>query len=478
LATGFFSMIVATIATLLPLVVVAIALYVAANQPLKSRIPWVAAAVAILLGGFFIGCSPAWIHNNFIAKDPVFLTGHSGLNYYLGNHSTANGYTRIPTGLRSSQEGLLRDSILIPEREAGRPLLRAEVSEYWKSKGDAWVRNNRSAWMRLLGIKFANFWNSYQYDDLSILKLLKDEGVTLPGLRFGLAAALGLFGLVLCVACWPRSRWVAAAVLLHMAGLMSVFITERYRLAAVPGLLLLGAAGLMFLWEKIVAGAWLAVVVAVGVLSGVIWFVTIPRPEPSFWSLDFYKAGIRNTDGATEAQARERYFRKQAAQDRAQGDADGAQEHEEAAEQQKKLVPVFLDAAEHNLESAIAYVPGNADNYFALGNVWYYRHDNDRARQCYGAALVINPKHDSAYNNLGLIAFEEKRWADVEKFLQQALAIEPEDGDRWHVLAQARFELGDKPGAAQAIAQALKFEPNNPTFREFASKCAPPNEAK
>src|SRR4030095_17100581 len=68
---------------------------------------------------------------------------------------------------------------------------------------------------------------------------------------FGLIAALGLPGLI--IACWkfPASRWIAAAVLLHMGSLLTVFVTELYRLAAVPGLLLFAAFGLWELWRNI-----------------------------------------------------------------------------------------------------------------------------------------------------------------------------------------------------------------------------------
>jgi tetratricopeptide (TPR) repeat protein len=474
LAAGACAMVVATILMLIPLVILAIALNVGAGRPLRSRFASVAGAIAVLLAGVYAGCSPAWIHNYFFAKDPVLLSAHGGLNYYLGNHSTANGYTKIPTGLRASQEGLLRDSILIPEREAGRALLRSEVSKYWKSKGDEYVRNNRSSWMRLLGVKLANFWNSYQYDDLSILKLLRDEGVVMPGLRFGFAAAFGLPGLIFCAWRWPRSRWVAGGVLLHMAGLMTVFITERYRLAAVPGLLLLGAAGVVFLWEKTVSAAWPTVVAAVAVIAGAVWYVTIPRTNPEFWGLDFYKAGIRNTAGATEAMARASSLERQAADARKRGDDTSAGESASAAAEHRKLIPTFLDGAQRNLETALAYVPGHAQSYAELGGVWFLKQDYERARFCFETAIAIDPKNDSALNNLGTIALRQKRWAAAAELLTLSIQADPEDGQTWYSLATARRELGDKSGALEAVTNALRFEPNNNAFKALRDQLSAP----
>src|SRR4030095_7200185 len=134
---------------------------------------------------------------------------------------------------------------------AGRPLKRSEVSTYWSQKARDWIRRHPGAWLKLLGTKFKNFWSAFSYDDISVITALRDQSVILPGEGFGLIAALGLPGLL--IACWkfPTSRWIAAAVLLHMGSLLTVFVTERYRLAAVPGLLLFAAFGLWELWRNI-----------------------------------------------------------------------------------------------------------------------------------------------------------------------------------------------------------------------------------
>ena len=449
LLAGAVAMMVATILMLLPLVVVAIALTVGAGRPLRARLLPVSGAVAVLMAGVYAGCSPVWIHNYFIAKDRVLLSAHDGLNFYLGNHATSNGYTKIPTGLRASQEGLLKDSLSIPEKEARHPLKRSEVSSYWKERGKKFIRENPVAWMRLLWRKFENFWNAFQYDDLSILKLLRDEHAAPPGLRFGFAAALGIPGLLLCWRRWPRSRWVAAATLLHMAALMPVFITERYRLAAAPGLLLLGAGGLWMLWEKIASRSWMRAGVQCALLAGSVWFVTRPQMDIGLWSLDFYKAGIRATDGA-----------------------------EAAARNDPALAAAHLAHARRNLETACAYVSDNADITFALGNVWYHTKDNTRAKQCYERALQLSIEgdrpHDGALNNLGVISLDEKRPKDAEAFFQRSIQVERNDAKTWFLLAQACKEQGDQQHAETAIAQAIERDGHNPAFQKFREELRKP----
>jgi len=475
LLAGFVAMLVATILMLLPLVVLAIALTVGRGRPLRTKILPVAGAVAVLMAGVYAGCAPVWIHNYFIAKDRVLLSAHDGLNFYLGNHATSNGYTSIPAGLRASQDGLLKDSLTIPEKTLGHPLKRWQISAFWKEKGWAFMRDQPVAWMRLLWRKFENFWNAFQYDDLSILKLLRDEHAVPPGLRFGFAAALGLPGLLLCWFRWPRSRWVAGATLLHMAALMPVFITERYRLAAAPGLLLLSVGGLWMLWENLVSRAFAKIAVQVALTLGCTWFASRPQPDIGLWSLDFYKAGIRATEGRTEP----------------------------AAQKDPKLAAAYLANARRNLETAYAYVSSNADIAFALGNVWYYSHDNARAKLCFARALQLTTirtqlsvpvpfwpvlviaefqvetgrLHDGALRNLGVIALTEKHPKEAEDFFQRAIRADPDYPEAWYLLAEACRDQGAIAHAELAIAQAIRLDGRNPDFQKFRDalrKPAPP----
>jgi tetratricopeptide (TPR) repeat protein len=471
LLAGFVAMLVATILMLLPLVVFAIALTVGRGRPLRARILPALGTVAVLMAGVYAGCSPVWIHNYFVARDRVLLSAHDGLNFYLGNHANSNGYTSIPKGLRASQDGLLKDSLTIPEKELGHPLKRSEASAFWKKKGVDFIRGQPLAWLRLLRLKFANFWNAFQYDDLSILKLLRDEVAVPPGLRFGFAAALGLPGLLLCWRRWPRSRWVAGATLLHMAALMPVFITERYRLAAAPGLLLLAVGGLWLLWENIASREWSKVALQTALILCAAWFTSIPQPDIGLWSLDFYKAGIRNTDGVTDAMSRASYFTKQAAEASARGDAGAARKNTEAAARQNALIPDFLSASLKNLESAYAYAPNSEHNAFALGDVWYYKKDYTKAKLCFERAVQLSAEggrpHEGALHNLGRIALDEKRPKEAQIRLQWSLQSDPDDATAWRLLAEAFRDQENITDAERAIAQAIRRNPANPEFLKF-----------
>ena len=157
LVIGFVAVFIATVLFLWPLVLATICFNVGKQKAIGPR--WMSrlAAAAIFVAGVFAGASPAWIHNYFIAHEPVLLSAHSGLNLWIGNNPVANGYPRIPPGLRASQDGLLRDSVTLARKLSGKDLSRSEVSRFWSDHANQWIRENRGTWFRLIATKISNF---------------------------------------------------------------------------------------------------------------------------------------------------------------------------------------------------------------------------------------------------------------------------------------------------------------------------------
>lgn len=413
---GFTAMGIATILFLVPLVLAA--LFLRWQGPLTARL----LAAALLVGGVFLGASPAWMHNYFVARDPVFLSAHSGVNFWIGNNPVATGYPKFPPGLRAGQTAMLQDSINVAEKAAGRPLKRSEVSAYWSAKARDWIQTHPGAWVQLLGTKVKNFWNAFRYDDISVLTALREQSIILPGEGFGLVAAFGLPGLLL--ACWrfPASRWIAAAVFLHMASLLTVFVTERYRLAAVPGLLLFAAFGLWQLWQNLARARWREAALFLALLFCSTAFVAQPQRDPTLWALDTYNSGLQ----ALEA-------------------------HQ-------------LPLAQRKLDLAYAYSPFNAEINFARGNLHLELGDDATAKSDYLAAIRLDPQHSGAFNNLGVLALREARWDLAARFFQSALASSPNDAKTWFLLAQAERARGELSSARSAISRAIKLDPRRPEF--------------
>lgn len=425
LLIGLMAMGVATILFLLPLVLVALLLKQADRTKIENQRRQVLAGAAVLLAGVTIGIAPCWVHNYFIARDPVLLSAHSGINFWIGNNPEANGYPRFPPGLRAGQQAMLDDSITQAEAKAGRPLKRSEVSAYWSANAKGYIRQHPLEWLKLVALKACNFWSAFQYDDLSIITVLREEGVIFPGLSFGVIAALALPGMFLAWRSAPNSRWIVGAILLLMAALLTVFITERYRLAAVPGLLLFAGFGCWAFWENIAAqrlvpaGAYLALLLASTI------FVAWPQRDPALWALDAYNTG------------------------------------------RQALESNNLIQAEKKLALAYSYVPENAETNFALGNLYLARHENSRAKSFYAVTLRLDPSHTGAYNNLGLLALEENQSALAADLFSLALQRGSHSAKNYYLLAEAHFKSGKIDDARSEIGEAIKLSPAEPEFRKL-----------
>ena len=433
---GFEAMIVATILFLVPLALVAIVMRWRdgergrgnSNFEFPSSLLRPVAAAALLITGLFAGASPCWLHNYFVAREPVMLSAHSGLNFYIGNNPVATGYPKMPPGMSAGQEGMLKDSITIAEKAEGRPLKHYEVSQYWSAKAHDYIASHRADWLRLMGKKFTNFWNSFQYDDLSLITLFSNAGLLAPGPRFGWVAALAIPGMIMAVARRRRAGWIVAAVLLHMAALMPVFVTERYRLAAVPGLLLLAAYGVWEFWSCLNRARWAPAIsyASAGLLAA--FCVATPPADAALWSLDYYNTGIKAMDQEDYPTAR------------------------------------------RDLETAYRYVQDNSEVNFALGILWQQQGDVRRAQTFYSKTLAINPRHLGAWNNLGVLASKQKAWPFAVKFFAKALEIDPSDAKTNYLEARAYAELGQWQNAQASIDTALRLNPEEEEFRTLAAQ--------
>jgi tetratricopeptide (TPR) repeat protein len=410
---------VATILFLLPLVILAVWLKSPAAVAPRFR----AVTTGLLVLGVLASTSPCWLHNYVFARDPVFLSAHSGINLWIGNNPHANGYPRFPPGLRAGQAAMLQDSIDAAESAAHHSLKRGEVSRYWSARAREYIAQHPGAWLRLLALKCRNFGNAFQYDDLSIITSLREEGVTFPGIYFGLVAALAFPGLVLAWRIAPLSRWITGAIILHLMALLPVFTTERYRLPIVPGLLILAAFGVVRFWENLTSRDFRAALVYTCLLLVSALFVSLPQREPSLWALDAYNSGWQALEAGK------------------------------------------LNLAERKLQLARAYVPDNAETNFALGNLRLAQQNPSAATAFYLTTLRLDGLHGGALNNLGVLALNQRHFQAAEDWFQRALLVDARNAKTHFLLARAYAGSGKQQAACAEIDSAIALNPAQAEFQ-------------
>ncbi len=423
LLVGLAATAIATILFLIPLVVGAILLKpaISTHSQFRTRIN----ALVLLFLGAAAGTSPCWVHNCFIAHDRVFLSAHSGINFWIGNNPGAIGYPRFPPGLHAGQAAMLQDSIDAAESAAGHALPRGQVSQYWAAKARNYITSHPVAWLRLLALKLCNLWSAFQYDDLSIITILREQNVTLPGIYFGLVAVLALPAIFLVWKTAPLSRWIALAIALHVLALLPVFTTERYRLPIVPGLLIFAAFGLVAFFNHVVAGKfrWAIAYAAFLILSS--YFISWPQRDPSLWALDAYNSGWQALESGN------------------------------------------LPLAEKKLQLARAYVPTNPETNFALGNLRLAEGNSAAASTFYLTTLQLDDGHRGALNNLGVIALDHKQFDLAEHWFRRALDLNTRSAKTHFLLAKTYAARGDRADACAEIDSAVALSPQQPEFRQL-----------
>jgi Flp pilus assembly protein TadD len=266
------------------------------------------------------------------------------------------------------------------------------------------------------------FWSAFQYDDLSIITILREQKVTLPGIYFGVVAALALPAIVLGWKVAPAGRWVTFAIVLQMLALLPVFTTERYRLPVVPGLLIFAAFGLVTFFHNVVDGKFRPILSYATLLAVSTVLVSWPQRNPSLWALDAYNSGWQALESNN------------------------------------------LALAEKKLAVAYAYVPDNSETLFALGNLRLAQQKSDEALAFYSAVLSIDPRHKGALNNLGVIALDARDYANAESCFRRAAETEPANAKTHFLLAKTLLGKGDRKAAQTEIDAALRLKPDQPEF--------------
>ena len=217
-----------------------------------------------------------------------------------------------------------------------------------------------------------------------------------------------------------------------MVSLLTVFVTERYRLAAVPGLLLFAAYGLWALWQGIATARYRLAGLFLFLLFFGTAFVSMPQKDSTLWALDAYNSGLQ----ALEAQQ--------------------------------------VELARGKLDLAYAYSPYNAEINLAQGNLHLALKETEMAKSYYFSALRLDPQHVGAYNNLGVLALQEGRWELAVRLFRRALEYEPDSAKLYFLLAQAELKSGERAAARRAIARAVELDPGRPEFRALRQDLAEP----
>lgn len=195
---------------------------------------------------------PVTIRNAREGGERVFIAWQGGLNFYLGNHTGADGWSATAPGIRKDWWGGYEDGIRIPSRDLGRQLTFNEISNYWFRRGGAFLKENpgegakllaRKAYLLLYGAELSN------NQILSFSGRYSRVFRNLP-LSFGVLAPLALVGLFLLGRHRTRSLLIFY-FFTYGSTLVLFFVCSRFRIPLLPFFLLFAAGALVEIAKRV-----------------------------------------------------------------------------------------------------------------------------------------------------------------------------------------------------------------------------------
>ncbi len=442
------------------IVVLALAIWILFRAPGGARRR---AAVAIV-AGTALAVAPVTLVNRLAGGEWVLVTASGGFNFYVGNHAGADGGYVQPAGVAFSP-GDAGDPTGrgLAERATGRRLGARGVSDYWTGRALAFVRSEpRRAGMLFLR-KVALVWSRAevpQIVDVATVRAQVPLFGRLPLTGPWLIMPLALLGLVIGF----RGRRERAVLRITFGAFTLAtalfFVTERYRVQAVPLL-------------AVVAGAAAAELVAIArsrsprrlLLAGGALALAVIAVDPRW-------LGLGNRLGNPWVPPMNRAL----GLIRAGADSgEIAQAFAEAAARGPEVGRVFanrgewlrqrgdLAAAQADLERAVALAPEDPLAWTALGGVQAAAGDT-AARGSYARALALDPGHTPAALGLGqvLVTMREPELALVP--LRRAL-VAPDSAAAHDALGVALLMTGDADRAFYHLQRAIAIDPQRATFR-------------
>ncbi|HVR10147.1 MAG TPA: glycosyltransferase family 39 protein [Thermoanaerobaculia bacterium] len=443
--------------------------------------------VAAFLAGIALALAPVGLRNGLVGGAFLPTTSQGGVNFYIGNNPRADGTYRPIVPGKQTPELERREPARVAEQQLGRRLSSAEVSRYWLRRALAWAGSHPGDFLRLTLRKLGMFWSWYEWPDAVDYYYIRGLSPVyrLPLLEFGgvtLLAALGL-GFLRGGRGWrlvPALLFAAA----WMVSTVAFFLFARYRLPAVPALLLLAALPVAAFVEA--AESWWQARAAV---AGRPAAASGPAAASSraAVAIESPASGVRAPEDGERVPAGGEWVPVRRPALRAGGLglaviaalvlprlAGFGPRLDLVSFNLGRLAEERGDAAgaQGHYQAALAAAPDAFLAWLDLGNLAARRRDWPAALRCYQRAAVLEPESDDAESNLGGVYLALGDLAASSRHLQRALALNASSAQALQNGALLRLRLGDVQAARELNRRTLEIEPGNPSALRLRARLA------
>lgn len=363
--------------------------------------------------------APVTIRNIVVGGDFVTIASSGGINFYIGNNQKADGLSAaLPEPLGGSWE--IKDIKYLAENETGISMTPSGLSQFYYSKGWNWIAENKLDFIRLYFKKLYFCLNNTEISNNRNLPLFFQQFFVLKynPLNYALVIALALLGSILLHR-EKRNRTFGVFLVLYVVFyflLISLFfINARYRLPAVPLLLILGAYGI----DKTISiihdrRSRKLIIPSIIVCLGLLVF-----SHSNFYSImkDSSSAGFFNNGN---------YY----------------------------LYLDELDRAGEYYRLTLNENPAYPDANMNRGIVFLKKGMADSAGYYFNRELDYYPANARAYSNLASLSLLENDLAGAEQYARKAIELRPYFDDPYMVLIRTKGILNDSLAVADILHQA------------------------
>ena len=436
--------------------------------------------------GVIIVLLPVAVRNSIAGGGFYVTTAQFGPNFFIGNHSGADGtYQSLRYG-RGTPEYERQDATALAEHALQRKLTPAQVSGFWTGRARAFIKSSPGAWLKLMGRKAVLLVNANEMADTEDQATYAEWSTVLallgPVTHFGVLVPLAMIGILSTWSARSRAGILYALLIAYSCSVVIFYVAARYRYPLVPMLVVFAAPGILAIGRL---RSRVPVVATAAVAAGTV-FVNWPMG-----SVDAMRAVTETNLGAALHSGQRlddailHYRRAIAASPdyapaysnlgMALREQNRIDEAVKSYSQALKLEPEFaaahynfanllLDkgdaaAAVDHFDRAIRNEPASADVHSNLGMALALTGRTEEALREFRQAIDLDPASPKAYHNLGNVLASQGRMADAVSALRRAVELDPNGADIRYDLASVLLEKGSLNEAISEFGATLRLAP-------------------
>jgi tetratricopeptide (TPR) repeat protein len=389
----------------------------------------------------------------------VLIATQGGVNFWIGNNPEASGILSVLPGYGNTWT--MEDAQSQAEMDVGHKLKAGELSNYYYSKGKQFLLAHPLLAVRFMIRKTALFFNQFEISNNKHIAYYSALSPWLPPLQklnFGLLIPFSLLGFWVL---WKRPivRITLFLLLAYALTVILFFVTSRFRMPAVPWMVIIAAAGMVWALDLIPAKA--------APRNGKPLLLLLPGLLIAYlniWNLAEAPIGwARYMDGNA-------YLKLNNLDSARVCFLDAIRDNQALSRSELNLGVVEARSGNYTeairwYQSVVSRDPGNPDAWNNLGTVYESLHDTTNAVQAYNRALLSkssaeNPRHNLAglYFQIGVSALKHGDDSLAIRHLSQCIALEP-TAVAYYDIAIAYGRSGQNAEAIAHLNEALAIDP-------------------